>query len=245
MCARRIFVHAKSFVFLSSGPSSTVCVSCLTMLSTLATLLPLAGVVSAVGQNVVYWGQNGGGTIENNDLSTYCTSTSGIDILVLAFLCKSFSISRSVTSCLSTCFNLVETEATAINANLLCNRRIWHFHRRHPFRNHWSKLFHLELQRRGTKLRCSCSSNCHLPGCGCDHYPVDWRCLWRVLSGERCPGRGDRAVSLGVLWYEVLEFTQCGFHCDLYIVDLVPFVHRQFWEYYRPAAFWRCVCEWV
>ncbi|MCJ1446545.1 MAG: Chitinase 2 [Stictis urceolatum] len=37
-------------------------------------------------QNVVYWGQNGGGTIENNDLSAYCTPTSGIDILVLAFL---------------------------------------------------------------------------------------------------------------------------------------------------------------
>jgi chitinase len=38
------------------------------------------------GQNVVYWGQNGGGTVENNDLSTYCTSASGIDIIVLAFL---------------------------------------------------------------------------------------------------------------------------------------------------------------
>ena len=37
-------------------------------------------------QTVVYWGQNGGGTIENNDLSTYCTSASGIDIIVLAFL---------------------------------------------------------------------------------------------------------------------------------------------------------------
>ncbi|KAJ5698936.1 chitinase 2 [Penicillium macrosclerotiorum] len=37
-------------------------------------------------QNVVYWGQNGGNTVENNDLSTYCTSTSGIDIIVLAFL---------------------------------------------------------------------------------------------------------------------------------------------------------------
>lgn len=48
----------------------------------------LAGVASAA-QNVVYWGQNGGGTIENNDLSTYCTSTAGIDILVLAFLCMS------------------------------------------------------------------------------------------------------------------------------------------------------------
>ncbi|KAI1312341.1 putative endochitinase CHI2 [Xylaria venustula] len=38
------------------------------------------------GQNVVYWGQNGGGTIENNDLSTYCTADAGIDIIVLAFL---------------------------------------------------------------------------------------------------------------------------------------------------------------
>lgn len=51
-------------------------------------LILLAGVASAA-QNVVYWGQNGGGTIENNDLSTYCTSTAGIDILVLAFLCMS------------------------------------------------------------------------------------------------------------------------------------------------------------
>ncbi|TVY84357.1 Endochitinase [Lachnellula suecica] len=45
---------------------------------------PLATAPSA--QNVVYWGQNGGGTIENNDLSAYCTSTSGIDVIVLAFL---------------------------------------------------------------------------------------------------------------------------------------------------------------
>lgn len=37
-------------------------------------------------QNVVYWGQNGGGTVENNDLSTYCSSDSGIDIVVLSFL---------------------------------------------------------------------------------------------------------------------------------------------------------------
>lgn len=49
-------------------------------------LILLASGASAA-QNVVYWGQNGGGTIENNDLSTYCTSTAGIDILVLAFLC--------------------------------------------------------------------------------------------------------------------------------------------------------------
>ncbi|KAK8912472.1 hypothetical protein H634G_06311 [Metarhizium anisopliae BRIP 53293] len=37
-------------------------------------------------QNVVYWGQNGGGTIENNDLAAYCQPNSGIDVLVLAFL---------------------------------------------------------------------------------------------------------------------------------------------------------------
>jgi chitinase len=41
---------------------------------------------SSSSQVVVYWGQNGGGTIENNDLSAYCNSTTGIDILVLAFL---------------------------------------------------------------------------------------------------------------------------------------------------------------
>ncbi|OAQ83479.1 chitinase 3 precursor [Purpureocillium lilacinum] len=37
-------------------------------------------------QNVVYWGQNGGGTVENNDLASYCQPDSGIDVLVLAFL---------------------------------------------------------------------------------------------------------------------------------------------------------------
>lgn len=37
-------------------------------------------------QNVVYWGQNGGGVVENNDLATYCTKNSGVDIVVLAFL---------------------------------------------------------------------------------------------------------------------------------------------------------------
>ncbi|KJK73597.1 hypothetical protein H634G_11145 [Metarhizium anisopliae BRIP 53293] len=37
-------------------------------------------------QTVVYWGQNGGGTLENNNLATYCTKESGIDIVVLSFL---------------------------------------------------------------------------------------------------------------------------------------------------------------
>lgn len=38
------------------------------------------------GKNVVYWGQNGGGTVENNDMSAYCTPNSGVDVIVLAFL---------------------------------------------------------------------------------------------------------------------------------------------------------------
>jgi chitinase len=64
--------------------------------STILNSLLLASVASAAphslkrrssnDQVVVYWGQNGGGTIENNDLSTYCTSSSGIDVVVLAFL---------------------------------------------------------------------------------------------------------------------------------------------------------------
>ncbi|KAH8690721.1 putative chitinase [Talaromyces proteolyticus] len=41
---------------------------------------------SSTAQSVVYWGQNGGGTIENNDLAAYCNGTSGIDVLVLGFL---------------------------------------------------------------------------------------------------------------------------------------------------------------
>jgi chitinase len=41
---------------------------------------------SASGLNVVYWGQNGGGTVENNNLAAYCISNSGIDVIVLAFL---------------------------------------------------------------------------------------------------------------------------------------------------------------
>lgn len=52
---------------------------------------------AASGQNVVYWGQNGGGTIENNNLSAYCTSTSGIDVIVLAFL-YSFGSGNTIPS---------------------------------------------------------------------------------------------------------------------------------------------------
>lgn len=74
-------------------------------------------------QNVVYWGQNGGSAVENNDLSTYCTPSAGIDIVVLAFLYEfghgntiaagtiGQSCSISVTGDSSQCENL----ATAIN----------------------------------------------------------------------------------------------------------------------------------
>jgi chitinase len=70
-------------------------------LSNIATGLGLmAGIASAVphrtlsaranstssSQTVVYWGQNGSGATENNDLSTYCTADSGIDVIVLSFL---------------------------------------------------------------------------------------------------------------------------------------------------------------
>ncbi|CAI7627436.1 unnamed protein product [Penicillium pancosmium] len=39
-----------------------------------------------IPQTVVYWGQNGGNTVENDDLSAYCSSTAGVDVIVLAFL---------------------------------------------------------------------------------------------------------------------------------------------------------------
>ncbi|KUL81789.1 hypothetical protein ZTR_09339 [Talaromyces verruculosus] len=38
------------------------------------------------GEVVVYWGQNAAAASENNDLSTYCAASSGIDIIVLTFL---------------------------------------------------------------------------------------------------------------------------------------------------------------
>ncbi|OTA98756.1 glycoside hydrolase family 18 protein [Hypoxylon sp. CI-4A] len=67
--------------------SSTV-YSYLSLMAGAATALPHAikPRQASGAQNVVYWGQNGGGTIENNDLSTYCDGSSGIDIIVLAFL---------------------------------------------------------------------------------------------------------------------------------------------------------------
>ncbi|KAI1734717.1 putative endochitinase CHI2 [Xylaria scruposa] len=57
------------------------------LMAAVATALPASLQTRASsGKNVVYWGQNGGGTVENNDLSAYCSSTAGIDILVLSFL---------------------------------------------------------------------------------------------------------------------------------------------------------------
>ena len=55
--------------------------------ATLASAAPHKTARSSSGaQNVMYWGQNGGTAVENNDLSTYCTKEAGIDVIVLAFL---------------------------------------------------------------------------------------------------------------------------------------------------------------
>lgn len=51
------------------------------LMATAAMAAPYRRQTTSTGQNVVYWGQNGGGTIENNDLSTYCTAEAGIDIV--------------------------------------------------------------------------------------------------------------------------------------------------------------------
>ncbi|KAJ5100454.1 chitinase 2 [Penicillium angulare] len=65
----------------------TALLTCVGLLSTIVSAVPhRLRRRATTGQNVVYWGQNGGGTIENNDLSTYCSSTAGVDIVVLAFL---------------------------------------------------------------------------------------------------------------------------------------------------------------
>lgn len=57
-------------------------IDCLLVI-TAASALPLSLVERGSGaQNVVYWGQDA----TNKDLTTYCNSSAGIDILVLAFL---------------------------------------------------------------------------------------------------------------------------------------------------------------
>ncbi|KAF2149191.1 glycoside hydrolase family 18 protein [Myriangium duriaei CBS 260.36] len=66
---------------------NTAALASLGLMATIASASPVMLSSRATGgQNVVYWGQNGGNTVENNDLSTYCTSTSGIDVIVLSFL---------------------------------------------------------------------------------------------------------------------------------------------------------------
>jgi len=58
------------------------------LMATLAAAAPTtkAARQASGAETVVYWGQNGGSTVENNDLSTYCSSDSGIDTVVLSFL---------------------------------------------------------------------------------------------------------------------------------------------------------------
>ncbi|TQV93208.1 hypothetical protein V2A60_010357 [Cordyceps javanica] len=55
-------------------------------LTSLAAASPLAGRQAPGAQNVVYWGQNGGGTVEKGDLGDYCGNNSGMDVIVLSFL---------------------------------------------------------------------------------------------------------------------------------------------------------------
>lgn len=115
--------------------------------------------VNANNQVVVYWGmpnqfylimsltlpgQNGGGTIENNDLSTYCTSSSGIDVIVLAFLYEYGQVSR-----IQHCANLAKIQV-----------------RHYCKRNHWTVVLHLDKRRRPA-MRCACFSYSNLSICWC------------------------------------------------------------------------------
>ncbi|KAJ5160960.1 chitinase 2 [Penicillium canariense] len=68
---------------------SLVLFTSLLLLGIIVSAVPIEGddeVHSSHFLNVIYWGQNGGNTIEDNDLSMYCVPTAGIDIIVLAFL---------------------------------------------------------------------------------------------------------------------------------------------------------------
>jgi chitinase len=58
----------------------------LSLMASIALAAPVVTRQDANGEVVVYWGQNGGGTLENTDLSAYCTADAGVDIVVLAFL---------------------------------------------------------------------------------------------------------------------------------------------------------------
>ncbi|RYC62980.1 hypothetical protein CHU98_g3217 [Xylaria longipes] len=74
--------------FLLASHALTCVSAGLGLMAGAATALPtsIKARQSSSPENVVYWGQNGGGTIENNDLAAYCTDDAGIDILVLSFL---------------------------------------------------------------------------------------------------------------------------------------------------------------
>lgn len=66
---------------------ATAALSGLSLMAGMAAAAPLnVPRQDSSGQVVVYWGQNGGGTLENTDLSAYCSADAGVDIVVLAFL---------------------------------------------------------------------------------------------------------------------------------------------------------------
>ncbi|UNI13565.1 Chitinase [Purpureocillium takamizusanense] len=73
--------------------SSLACLGLMATSALAAPFKPAAAITStrrgAYGgeaQNVLYWGQNGGGTTENEDLAAYCTKAAGVDIVVLSFI---------------------------------------------------------------------------------------------------------------------------------------------------------------
>ncbi|EGX95315.1 chitinase 3 precursor, putative [Cordyceps militaris CM01] len=78
--------HKETYFQLSQNEMRSLSLLARLGLTSLVAASTLAVHQAPGAQNVVYWGQNGGGTIENNDLGAYCQSNSGIDVLVLAFL---------------------------------------------------------------------------------------------------------------------------------------------------------------
>lgn len=105
---------------------------------TLSGLGLLAGLASAAPSlrrrqapgalNVVYWGQNGGGTIENNDLSAYCTATSDIDVIVLSSLWQwgngATAMGGSFGQSVCPLYSLLVLQSTYFNKFKVCSQQL-------------------------------------------------------------------------------------------------------------------------
>ncbi|KAI1201448.1 class III chitinase ChiA2 [Nemania serpens] len=83
---------------------------CLGLPAGLAAALPRS-LVAPQGshETVVYWGQNGASTVENNNLLAYCTSDAGIDIIVLAFLHSSGNRNHVPSGTIGQSFSITNT----------------------------------------------------------------------------------------------------------------------------------------